>query len=70
MFDFICTERVQEILFLKSKCFCEKRITSGVATLINLSPGSKPGVNPCCVPAIWIDMRAKAAHPSRQLLLD
>lgn len=42
----------------------------GVASLINLNPGSKPSVKPHYIPAIWSNVRAKAAHPTRQLLLD
>ena len=69
VFNFICAESIQEI-FLKSECPYEKRIMPGIVNLINLNPGSTPGVKPCSIPAIWTNVRAKAANPTRQLPLD
>lgn len=68
--DFISAENLQERLFLKSKCPCGRRIMSGAVSLVSLNPGSKPSVKPCYIPAIWTNLKVKAANPTRQLPLD
>lgn len=45
-------------------------LTGGAVSLINLNPGSKPSVKPCYIPAIWTNLKVKAANPTRQLPLD
>lgn len=69
VFDFISAENLQERLFL-SKCPYGRRIMSGAVSLVNLNPGTKPSVKPCCIPAIWTNLKVRADNPTRQLPLD
>lgn len=43
---------------------------SGAVSLVSLNPGSKPSVKPCYIPAIWTNLKVKAANTTRQLPLD
>lgn len=68
---YLCWKHTREIIPQKLEvCPYEKRTVSGVVSLISLNPGSKPSVKPCYIPAIWTNVRARAANPTRQLPLD